>query len=261
MGRVNTNRRPGRAGSWLRTVEVLCLVGVTLLAGCSSKSKTAGPTAGGASSSVTPSNGSTVDTKALQRQVKAAMTAAPAFHLVGSATDDKGKPLKLDIHFATDKAAGSITRDGQKIGLINPGGASVYFRLPDGVWKQLGGPSAVALLSGKWVKVPANDARFAEVANSFDKDSFVAEMTSDGSSSATLRKVGTDDVNGQPAVKYKSSKGTEIYVAATGPPVILKTVDPSATGGTLIFSDYGEHYPFAPPPAGQTVDYTKLLNR
>jgi hypothetical protein len=257
MVRLNASQRwrPDRSS---RTIGVICLVGVALVAGCSSKSKTASPTTGGASSSVTPSNGSTVDAKVLQQQIKAAMTAASAFHLVGSGTDDNGKPLKLDIHFGTDKAAGSVIRAGQKIELINPGGASVYFRLPDALWRQFGGSSAVALLSGKWVKVPANDKRFAELANGFDKDSFIAGMTSGGSSSATLRKVGTEDVNGQPAVKYKSSKGGEIYVAAAGPPVILKTVDPSSAGGTLTFSDYGEHYAFAAPPAGQTVDYTKL---
>jgi hypothetical protein len=201
-----------------------------------------------------PSGGSTVDTKKVKQQVRAAMTAASAFHVAGTGADDSGKPLRLDIHFGTDKAAGSVTQQGLKIELINAGGASIYLRLPDVVWKQIGGASAVGLLSGKWVRVPADDARFAELANAFDKDGFVAEMTSDGSSSATLRKVGIETVDGQRAVHYKSSKGGEIYVAADGPPVILKTVDRSSTGGTLTFSDYGEHYPFAPPPAGQTVD-------
>jgi hypothetical protein len=47
---------------------------------------------------------------------------------------------------------------------------------------------------------------------------------------------------------------------ATGPPVILKVVDPSSTGRTLAFSDYDKPYPFAPPPAVQTVDFSKLEN-
>jgi hypothetical protein len=256
---VNPNPR-AHSDRWSRTVGVACMIGLALVAGCASNSKATRSTTGTVSGSATPSNGSTVDTKALQRQIREAMTAASAFHMVGTGADDNGKPLKFDIHFGTGKAAGSVTQGVQKIELINPGAASVYFRLPDAVWKQLGGSAAVAALSGKWVKVPANDKRFAELANSFDKDGVIAALTSSSSSSTTVRKVGIDEVNGQQAVKYTTSKGADIYVAAAGPPVMLKTVEPSSSA-MLTFSDYGEHYNFAPPPAAQTVDYTKLAGR
>jgi hypothetical protein len=186
------------------------------------------------------------------------MKAASTFHLVGNVTDDNGKPLALDIHFGVHKTDGSITQNGRKIELINPGGASVYFRAPDALWRQYGGAAAVALLHGKWVNVPAADKRFAELAGSFDKDNFIAAMTSDGSSQRKLRKVGTSSVGGVPATEYKSSDGSEIYLAATGSPVILKIVDASSGGGTMTFSDYDKPYPFAPPPASETVDFAKL---
>jgi len=229
-------------------VAYASVLSAALIAGCTSNSnkggsKTTPPATGTASSaagSAAPSTvGSTIDAKALKQQVAAAMKAAAAFHVIGKETDDKGKRIAFDIHFGTHKTDGSITQNGQKIELINPGAAAVYFRLPDAIWRQFGGAAAVALLSGKWVKVPAGDKRFAELASSFDKDTFIAGMTSDSSDSSELRKVGTTNVDGTPATEYESSKGSEIYIAATSAPVILKIVDPSSAGGTLTFSDYG----------------------
>lgn len=244
------------------------VLSATLSAGCTSNSdeggsKTPPPATGTATSaagSAAPSPlGSTINAKALKQQVAAAMKAASAFHVLGNEADDKGKPIAFDIHFGTHKTDGSIAQNGQKIELINPGAAALYFRLPGAIWRQFGGAAAVALLSGKWVKVPADDTRFTELASSFDKDTFIAGMTSDSSGSSELRKVGTTNVDGAPAIEYKSSKGSEIYVAATGAPMILKIVDPSSAGGTLTFSDYGKPYQFAAPPAAQTVDFSKLV--
>ena len=238
---------------------IAALTSAVLIAGCSSSTQGTGSSSRPpASSSASSSSSSPVDADALRQQVAAAMKAASTFHLVGNVMDDNGKPLALDIHFGVRKTDGSITQNGQKIELINPGGASVYFRAPDALWRQFGGAAAVALLHGKWVKVPAADKRFAELAASFDKDNFIAAMTSDGSSQHKLRKVGTSSVGGVPATEYKSSGGSEIYLAATGSPVILKIVDPSSGGGTMTFSDYDKPYPFAPPPASKTVDFAKL---
>jgi hypothetical protein len=238
---------------------IAALTSAVLIAGCSSSTQGTGSSSGSpASSSASSASSSPVDADALRQQVAAAMKAASTFHLVGNVTDDNGKPLALDIHFGVRRTDGSITQNGQKIELINPGGASVYFRAPDALWRQYGGAAAVALLHGKWVKVPAADKRFAELASSFDKDNIVAAMTSDGSSQRELRKVGTSSVGGVPATEYKSSAGSQIYLAATGSPVILKIADASSGGGTMTFSDYGKPYPFAPPPASETVDFAKL---
>jgi len=189
------------------------------------------------------------------------MQAARLFHLRGNATDDAGKPIKFDIHFGPHRAAGSITQSGSELDLINPGGASVYFKAPDSVWKQQGGDAAVALFHDRWVKVPANDKRFAELVTSFAKESFIAELTSDDSDAGDLRKIGDATVDGMPAVEYESSDHTHIYVAASGSPVLLKIVKSGSDSGTITFSDYNKPYPFQPPPAEQTIDFAKLEQR
>lgn len=234
------------------------IIGATVIAACTSSTK--GSPSNGSSGPGSASSTSTADFK---KSVQDAMTAATSFHMVGNATDDSGKPVQFDIHFGTNKAAGSVMQSGVTIEVINPGGPSVYFKAPDALWQQEGGAAAVALFHGKWVKVPTNDQRFTDLTKSFNKDAFVSQMMSDtGSpSSSDLEKVGPDTVDGTPATKYRSaSDHAELYVAANGAPVILKIVDPSSSGGMLTFSEYGKTYPFTPPPASETVDFAKLEN-
>jgi hypothetical protein len=240
---------------------VASLAGAALVASCSS-SKTAGT--GSAVSAISPSSAPTsagaVDSAALKQKVLAAMQAARQFRMTGDTTDDEGQRVSFDIHFGSRQTAGSITQEATgKMELINPGGPSVYFKAPDALWRNEGGDAAVALLHDRWVKVPANDKRFDDIAKAFDKDSFLAELTSSGSSSEEIHRVGTTTVDGKLAVQYESvSDHTQMFIAASGPPVFLKLTRPGTAGGTVTFTDYDKAYVFAPPPADQTVDFAKL---
>jgi hypothetical protein len=242
-------------------LAVASVAGAALVASCSS-SKTAGvgQAASPTSTSAASTSASGVDSAALKQKVVAAMQAAQQFRLTGDTTDDEGQRITFDIHFGPHQTAGSITQ-GQtgKIELINPGGPSLYFKAPDALWRKEGGEAAVALLHDKWVKVPANDQRFDDIAKAFDKDSFLAELTSSDSNSEELHKVGTTTVDGKLAVQYESiSDHTRMFIAASGPPVLLKLTRAGRDGGTVTFSDYDKPYAFAPPPADQTVDFAQL---
>ena len=170
---------------------------------------------------------------------------------------DAGKPLSLDVHFAPHKAAGWVKENGEKIELIRPGGASLYFRAPRTMWKRLAGEQTAVIFSGKWVKVPANDKRFASLAHAFDAKAFTGQITDQMSSD--MKKVGPATVRGARATEYKpvSGKG-RLYIAQYGPPVILKAIDSSRDGGTVSISDYGKPYKFRPPPAALVIDLAKL---
>src|SRR5262249_3526661 len=196
----------------------------------------------------------------LQAQVTAAMQAADSFHMVGNVTDN-GKPLRFDVHFGPGKAAGWIVENGQKIEVIKPGGAFVYFRIPEAMWRQIAGAQgdvAVAIFSAKWVKVGANNQQFQSLTSSFDKDAFIGEMTSSASGDSSLKLVGPSTVDGTAAVEYKSSNGSRLYIPAAGSPVILRLAKSGADGGSVTFSDYGKAYAFTSPPPSQTIDYSKL---
>jgi hypothetical protein len=247
-------------------VAVLAIIGCSVLvAGCTSTTTKGGtgttpsvPSGSPSSSSAAPSasGNETIAASELQSKVVAAMKAATTFHLVGTGTDG-GKPLSFDIHFAPHKAAGWVKQEGQKIELINPGGASLYFRLPGALWKQLASAQAATMFTGKWVKVPANDKNFAPLAQAFDAQSFTGGISDEAS--GDLAKVGPATVEGVAATEYKSaSDGTQVFIAVSGPPVILKAVDKASDGGTVTFSDYDKPYAPTLPPASQTVDFSKM---
>jgi hypothetical protein len=230
-----------------------------LVAGCTSTSSGTG----GKSSTATPptsspsaSGNATIPVSDLGSKVTAAMKAATDFHMVGEGADDQGKPVAFDIHFATHKTAGSVTEQGQKIELINLGGSSLYFKLPGALWKQLEGADAEAKFAGKWVKVPAKETAFKPLEQAFDRQSFVGELLP--GSTSDLKKSGPATVDGVAATKYVGSDGTQLFIALTGPPVILKAVDPSSLGGSIMFSGYGKPYSFSEPSPGQTVDLSGI---
>ncbi len=235
-------------------------------AGCTSTSSGTGDkstTPAGKSSAASAPAGSssasgnaTIPVSDLGNKVSAAMKAATDFHMVGKGTDDQGKPVAFDIHFATHKTAGSVTEQGQKIELINLGGSSLYFKLPGALWKQLEGADAESKFAGKWVKVPAKETAFKPLEQAFDRQSFVGELLP--GSTADLKKSGTATVDGVAATKYVGSDGTQLFIAVSGAPVILKAVDPSSLGGSITFSDYGRPYSFSEPSAGQTVDLSGI---
>jgi hypothetical protein len=232
-----------------------------LVAGCTSSSATGdkGSAPSTPASSTTaapvPSGNATIPVADLGARVLAAMKASPGFRLVGTGSDDSGKPVSFDIHFGTRKISGSVTEDGQKIELISLGTSSLYFRLARALWKQLEGADAAATFSGKWVKVPVNEKAFKPLEQIFDRQSFVGNLLPQPTSG--LNKAGPETVDGVAATKYLGADGVQVFIAASGPPVILKTVDPSSKGGTATFSGYDSAYSFAAPPAGQTIDLSK----
>jgi hypothetical protein len=257
-------------------VAVASLCSVGLIAGCSSSTKgndDNGPSTGGqttpsstgpsTNASAAPSGGQTLssgDRRKLESDVAAAMRAATSFHMVGAGKDDDGTPIQMDVHFGPNKKVdGTIVSNGEATKIINTGDGSIYFKAPDSVWKQQAGDQAVRLLHGKWVKAPADDKRFSDLTNSLDKDDFIDSLTSDDSISDDLRKVRPVIVDGTSAIEYASaSDKSQIFIAASGPPVILK--GGTLPDGLLAFTDYNKDYPFAPPPAAQTVDVSKLGN-
>lgn len=208
-----------------------------------------------ASSAATQGGNETIAPGELEARVTAAMKAADSFHLIGSGVDS-GAKLQFDLHFSGHKTAGLIVQGGQQIELINPGGQSVYFRLPAAMWKQLAGDAAATMFAGKWVKVPAADKDFQQLSQAFDRDSFITGILS--GASGELTKVGSATVGGVAATEYRASDGSPVFIAASGPPVVLKAVDTSSDGGTLTISDYGKPYAVTAPPASQTVDFSAM---
>ena len=249
--------------SVLGAVTLVC--GATMIVSCSSSgTKTKNPpTSPSGASSVGSSGGSggssasSVASSQLGPQIKAAMTAASTFHLVGVGSDG-GKPIGFDIHFDGAKIDGSIKQASGTSKLISPGGPSVYISGDDAYWASTAGAASVATLHGKWLQVQKTDKDFADLAKSYSKAAFLDETIADLAAATDLEPAGSTTLGGVAATRYTEGDSGEVDLAASGPAVILKLIDKSAGGNTLTFSDYGKPYSIAAPPAPQIIDYGKL---
>jgi hypothetical protein len=230
-------------------------------AGSQSNSSASSPASNPGSNSSVPAGGHTLskdEREKLEHDVADAMRATTGFHMTGAGKDDDGTAIQFDIHFGPDKKVdGTIVQHGQTTKVINSGDGSIYFQAPDEVWKQEGGDAAVAVFHGKWAKAPADDKRFSNLTDTFNKDGFIDELTSSDDNSDDLRQVGPATVDGTAATQYASaSDKSVIFIAASGPPLLLK--GGTLPDGLLAFTDYNKDYPYNPPPAAQTVDISKL---
>jgi hypothetical protein len=221
-----------------------------LLAACTSTSKSTSKkdaTPASHSSSAKPAPNATISPNDLAARLTAAMDAVTNVHVKGSLTE-RGGSIAMDVRLASHKGAGWIVQGRDpKIDMIIPGGAWVYFRAPTAFWREKGNATAAAMFGGKWVKVPSNDKDFAELKNTFfDSKALLSNITKPMSGANDFTHAGTATVNGVDAVVYKESDGSQLFIAASGPPRILKLVSTGSDSGTLTF-DYRGSYAFTAP--------------
>lgn len=229
---------------------------VLILAGCSSGKKHQD----GPSSSAGDPNANLV------AQVFAAVGAARSFHVVGSGKDES-TTYSLDVHFGEDGGSGYFTQGKARFDVAGHG-SDTYVRTAAANWKATIGatkPNADALaarLAPHWVRVPTDQQAFAQLLDYVDKDHFVQSyQRSAASGSGPFRKDGQATVNGTAATVYVDTKdSSKIYVAAAGPPLLLK-VDGAASdgGGGLTISEYNQ--PFSPtmPASNDVLDYAAVV--
>jgi hypothetical protein len=235
------------------------LVAVTatalILGGCTSGKKHAPAT--GSSGATTSNN--------LVAQIFSAVGTARSFHVVGTGKD-KTTPYSLDVHFGNGGGSGYFTQGDARFDLIGHG-ADTYVKTAAANWRATIGkkPDAAALaarLAPHWVRVPTDQPAFAQLLDYVNKDHFVQSyQQSAASGSGPFRKDGPATVDGTAATVYVDTKdSSKIYVAASGPPLLLK-VDSAASdgGGGLTITDYNKPFTPAVPASGDIVDYTSIV--
>ena len=164
-----------------------------------------------------------------------ALEKAGAAHLSGTGTQD-GKPMQLDVTVVGADATGTVTMDGAKLDLVNVGG-KLYIRASGDFWTQNGVPAtAVTLLDGKWVILPADSA--GELSQFSVKG--LADELRHPSNGSIKDAVHTDTVDGKKVVVVTESDGSTLDVAATGTPYPLKIVDKGSQASTITASDFGK---------------------
>jgi hypothetical protein len=246
------------ARTWFAPLVVVTAAAL-IVTGCTSGKKHQDSTspASGGTSAVDPNN--------LVAQVFAAVGAAQSFHVVGSGKD-QNMPYSLDVRFGNGGGSGYFTQGSARFDLIGHG-ADTYVKTAAANWRATIGkkPDVAALaarLAPHWVRVPTDQQAFGQLLDYVSKDHFVQSyQQSAAAGSGPFRKDGETTVNAIPATIYEDTKdNSKIYIAASGPPLLLK-VDSAASdgGGGLTITDYNKPFSPAQPPSSDIVDYTSVV--
>jgi hypothetical protein len=228
--------RPSRRASSLALIAIAL---VLALAGC-----------GGSSGS----NG--VESKSAQQileATKAAASSAVSVHIEGS-IQANGKPISLDMELLAGKGGkGTISQEGFTVQIVQSGGA-VYINGSSAFYTHVAGPTAAALLQGKWLKAPAGSGELASLASLTDLGKLLDTALS-GHGAVTKGPVKT--VNGQKAIELRdATKDGSLFVATTGQPYPLQILKSGGETGKVTFDRWNKPVTIT-APAG-AIDISKL---
>ncbi len=167
----------------------------------------------------------------------------------------EGHRVEIDERIRSDQGAtGTLRLDGASLGFVRIG-PTFYVHADAASWRKLGVEAdAVAVLVGKWVRLPSTDPDFAD----FAKLTTIREL-------ARLF-IPTDEpgnvkgpwprttLRGQPVVRVGEDRFGALYVAATGTPYPVRAVVTSgAEPGRVDFLAYNQPVTLKPPPAAQVI--------
>ncbi|WP_037605857.1 hypothetical protein [Streptacidiphilus rugosus] len=158
---------------------------------------------------------------------------------------------------------GEVTLAGHGSAELVASGTTMWVR-PDAAFATAEfGPAAAATLSGKYLKGPVNDPRFADLTGDTPGDdssdlcrwgAFELSIPDEGDENA--QKLGPTTVGGVHVVAVQTvGKGSyTAYIATEGTPYAIRLGDRPG----LSFTDYGRPVAFRVPPAAQTFDLSRV---
>ena len=230
-----------------RLVMVLAALGAAaFVAGCAN-------TPGG-STTPTPTpiindNGvSALAANEILEKAKTALGDAKSVRIKGSATE-AGEKMELDFKISGEDLSATISGSGLSMEIIKIG-TDVYMKA-DSLWETFlsGQPQVLALIKGKYLKIPATDERFKQFTQITDPDELLKPE-------GNLSKGQTKTINGKPAIGLVDDKDkSTLYISTVDEPLPLRVEDESGSG--LDFT-YDEAVTVTAPPAAEVVDASKL---
>ncbi len=134
-------------------------------------------------------------------------------------------------------------------------GTSTWIKPDSQFWKTYGGnnQAVLQLLSGKYLK--ANTASFGR---QFGTLCDASKLASGLGTMQHLAKGPGTTVNGQPALDLTKTGAGSMDVSVSATPEILRITGAGTSTGRIDFTGYGHPVTLHTPPAGQTIDGSKL---
>ncbi|WP_171168828.1 hypothetical protein [Streptomyces sp. I05A-00742] len=167
-------------------------------------------------------------------------------------------PDAMDIDLAVDNkgnCAGTVTSPTTGSAEVIKLGDRVWMKADEKLWKSQANPQVAELLKGRYITGPTSDPKLKGMTSACDLAAMQAKV-GDEKESGEIKKGAATTLDGQPVVPI-SSDGTTISVAAAGRPYPLK-IDDSKDGSVVRLTDWNKPVSAKAPPAGQTIDITKL---
>lgn len=246
MGRV-------RIGAAVAVAGVSCLA-ATACGGTSASSLTGAPSA---SSTVDPLAG--VSATKVVAEAKANAEAAPSLTMDGTITQ-QGQSDLIDLGIKRGQGcAGSIGLSGQgtvKLILI---GKTIYMNPDKQFWTTNAGANAkavIALVNGRYLKVPASDKNMAGIAVLCD----VGKLLNQDAATTTYTKGAVTTLDGRRVLAIKVSDGSTDYVTDTSKPEYVEATAPKGakSGSGKVIISVGAPVTLTAPPASDVIDGTAL---
>lgn len=202
------------------------------------------------------------DPQEILDQVEADMQALESLRLTGD-LQIEGQAMRIDLAVDTDgNCEGSIGQGDANAEIISIGGES-YMKPDQAFWEQTGGPQAsmiVELVGDRWVSMPPEQGDFSDFC---DLGSLLEELGDDGDDEADAEVEGTEEIDGQEAVKLSTTSDegdpVTVWVAAESPHVILRMeVTEGEEPGVMRFSEFDEPIDVEAPSGDDVVDLSEL---
>lgn len=199
---------------------------------------------GGCGSSSPSGNG--VASKTPTQIVAAAESAAAGavtVHVAGSIVSER-EPISLDMELVADKGGkGRLALEGFGVELVDLNRA-VYLKGSQAFYRRFAGSTAARLLSGKWLKAPAQKGPLASLASLANLRRLIAGTLA---GHMVLSRAGVATIDGQRAVGVRDAAGGgTLYVATTGPPYPIEIV--RRPDGRIVFDRWNQPVTLQAPP-------------
>jgi hypothetical protein len=204
-------------------IAAVATVSVLALAGCGGSSGSAAKT-----ESARPAGQILTD-------VRAAVSDASSVHLAGHVSSTTA--VTLNLHLTRTGGSGTVSSKGLAIRVTRIGNA-VYFTGTKAFYRHFTNAAGVALLDGKWLKVPATDSRFGAFSRLTDMRALLGQVLKPA---GTVVKVRTRTLHGVRVIGLRDSadNGT-LYVSATGVPYPVEIVNTGAHPGLVKFDNWDQ---------------------
>jgi hypothetical protein len=158
------------------------------------------------------------------------------FHVAGQAASN-GVNVGLNLSISNNGGGGSLSELGAKINLVTTS-TFTYMKAGAASWDALVHNEAMGQeLANRWLQVHTSDPQYASFSRLTFSGKFLALFVADP---GHLSKLGMAAADGRSAIVVTSDLGSKFYIAAYGPPYLLKftTVNVLATE-TLHMTDFG----------------------